>query len=95
MKKEAKLKLLEKEVTALGYRVRYEKGNFLGGECRVKENNIVVVNRFLPIEGKIYTIARVAASVCDPQALSRELRAIIEESGLSPEQLHQERLPEI
>jgi hypothetical protein len=53
-------------ITQLGYKLRYEKGNFSGGDCRIRENNIVVVNKFLPIEGKIYTIASVIDKLKPP-----------------------------
>ena len=53
MKKTAQLSLLERTIKELGYTLRFEKGNFLGGECRLREDNVVVVNKFLPLEGKI------------------------------------------
>ena len=46
MKKTAQLTLLESALKTAGYNVRYEKGNFLGGECRLKEENVVIVNKF-------------------------------------------------
>jgi len=52
MKKTAQLTLLETTIKELGYTIRYEKGNFLGGECRLREDKVVVVNKFLPLEGK-------------------------------------------
>jgi len=52
MKKTAQLTLLETAIKELGYTLRYEKGDFLGGDCRLHENRVVVVNRFLPLEGK-------------------------------------------
>uniref|UniRef100_Q3ARF5 Uncharacterized protein n=1 Tax=Chlorobium chlorochromatii (strain CaD3) TaxID=340177 RepID=Q3ARF5_CHLCH len=63
MKKDAQLALLEKTIKALGYKIRYEKGSFLGGACRIKEDKVVVVNKFLPIEGKLYTLAQVIANL--------------------------------
>ena len=48
MKKTAQLTLLESALKTAGYSVRYEKGNFLGGECRLKEEKVVIVNKFLP-----------------------------------------------
>ncbi|MDX2129322.1 MAG: hypothetical protein SFU91_09830 [Chloroherpetonaceae bacterium] len=58
MRKQDILQELEDASRKLGYKVRYEKGSFVGGDCRVHEDNILVVNKFIPIEGKIATIAR-------------------------------------
>jgi hypothetical protein len=77
MKKTAQIALLESTIKQLGYALRYEKGNFLGGECRLKENKVVVVNRFLPMEGKIYTLAQVIARI-NPPGLSPEVAKIID-----------------
>ncbi|MCG8344742.1 MAG: hypothetical protein MI685_06220 [Chlorobiales bacterium] len=82
MKKTKKLELLEHAVTKTGYKLRYEKGNFLGGDCRLRDDNIIVVNKFLPIESKIYTIARVLHKL-NPADCPAEVRKIIEDSGLS------------
>jgi hypothetical protein len=38
MKKIKQLFLLEKTIKELGYILQYEKGNFLGGECRLRED---------------------------------------------------------
>ena len=85
MKKSAQLALLESTIKELGYKVRYEKGNFLGGACRVKEDKVVVVNKFLPIEGKLYTLAQVIANL-NLSTLSREVQNIISK------QYYQQRL---
>ncbi|MBN1279215.1 MAG: hypothetical protein K9I59_02345 [Chlorobium sp.] len=77
MKKIARIALLESTIKQLGYTLRYEKGNFLGGECRLKENKVVVVNRFLPMEGKIYTLAQVITRI-NPPGLSPEVAKIID-----------------
>lgn len=66
MKKTAQLSLLQTTIKELGYTLRYEKGNFLGGECRLKEDKVVVVNKFLPLEGKIYTLALVISNINPP-----------------------------
>lgn len=82
MKKAKKLALLENAVTQNGFKLRYEKGNFLGGDCRLRNDNIIVVNKFLPIEGKIFTIARVLHKL-NPADCSSEVKKIIEDSGLN------------
>lgn len=35
------------------YLLRYEKGNFKSGYCVLKEQNIIIVNKYYPLEGKI------------------------------------------
>ncbi|MBF0585501.1 hypothetical protein INT08_03705 [Prosthecochloris sp. N3] len=82
MRKEKKLKLLEGAISDRGYRVRYEKGSFIGGDCRLRDHNIVVINKFLPLEGKIYTIAKVLSRL-EPGELPAEVQQIIDEFGFS------------
>jgi len=60
----------------LGYTLRYEKGNFLGGECRLREERIVVVNRYIPLEGKICTLAHVISKT-DPIGLTPEIANMV------------------
>ena len=40
----------------LGYKVRYEKGNFNCGYCIVEDKKIVVVNKFFELQGRIETL---------------------------------------
>ena len=82
MKKTKKLELLESTVKGSGYTIRYEKGNFLGGDCRLREDRIIVVNKFLPIEGKISTIAGVLSKI-QPSDCPPDVKKIIEESGFT------------
>jgi len=77
MKKTAQLALLEKTIKGLGFSLRYEKGNFLGGECRLRTDNVVVVNKFMPLEGKLYTLARVVTRL-HPPGLSPDVTKIID-----------------
>ena len=44
---------LESLLRELGYRVRYEKGNFKTGACLLQHNKVVVINRFSNLEMKI------------------------------------------
>ncbi|HZH55301.1 MAG TPA: hypothetical protein VFD72_06590 [Sphingobacteriaceae bacterium] len=50
------LEKLEKLFSKLGYRVRYEKGNFKTGACILQNTKVVVVNRFLDVEAKIHSL---------------------------------------
>jgi hypothetical protein len=47
------LSKLEDLVSEGGYIVRYERGNFKSGYCILKDSKIVLINNFLPLEGRI------------------------------------------
>lgn len=47
---------LEAVVEEAGYVLRYERGNFQSGYCILEEKKVVVLNKFLPIEGRINTM---------------------------------------
>ncbi|WP_370525651.1 hypothetical protein [Olivibacter sp. SDN3] len=40
----------------MGYKVRYEKGNFRTGSCMLQSSKVIVVNRFSNIEVKINSL---------------------------------------
>jgi hypothetical protein len=44
---------LEDLVAESDYILRYEKGNFKSGYCLLKEQKIMIVNKFFTTEGKI------------------------------------------
>ncbi len=44
---------LRKLLEHIGYNVRLEKGNFLGGECVLEHNNYIVINKFSPVEAQV------------------------------------------
>ncbi|MCS4433622.1 hypothetical protein [Aquiflexum gelatinilyticum] len=41
------------------YILRYEKGNFKSGYCVLKENKIVIVNKYYTLEGKINALLEI------------------------------------
>lgn len=47
------LEKLEALLLALGFKVRYEKGNFKTAACLLDHNKVIVVNKFSNLEGKI------------------------------------------
>lgn len=51
------LEKLEQLLLAIGFKVRYEKGNFKTGSCLLEHNKIIVVNKFSNLEGKIMALA--------------------------------------
>jgi len=50
------LNRLEKFLEEAGYVVRYERGSFQSGYCILEEKKVVVLNKFLNIEGRINTL---------------------------------------
>ena len=53
---QATLTKLEKILEESSYVVRYERGTFQSGSCLLEERKVVVLNRFLQIEGRINTL---------------------------------------
>ena len=49
-----KLEEIPKET---GYVLRYERGSFQSGYCILEERKVVVLNKFLPTEGRINTLS--------------------------------------
>jgi hypothetical protein len=47
---------IEKILDETGYVVRYERGNFQSGYCILEERKVVVLNKFLQMEGRINTL---------------------------------------
>ena len=47
---------LESILEEAGYVVRYERGNFQSGYCVLEEKKVVVLNKFLSLEGRIQTV---------------------------------------
>jgi hypothetical protein len=54
---------LEDIVAESDYILRYEKGNFKSGYCVLKEQKIVIVNKFYTTEGKINTLLDIFKNV--------------------------------
>ena len=48
-----KLEAIPKEA---GYVLRYERGTFQSGYCILEDKKVVVLNKFLPTEGRINTL---------------------------------------
>jgi hypothetical protein len=50
------LKALETLLATLGFRVRYEKGNFRAGACLLKGQRVIVMNKHYTAESKFYSL---------------------------------------
>jgi len=56
-----------------GYILRYERGTFQSGYCILESKKVVVLNKFLPIEGRINTLIDLIPQLAiDPGLLSEE-----------------------
>jgi hypothetical protein len=73
------LKKLEGLYDEIGYKLRFEKGNFQSGYCVLQERKVAVVNKFLTLEGRINAMLDILPSVViDTSILSSEGKAFYE-----------------
>ncbi|MFZ5999534.1 MAG: hypothetical protein ACOYW3_03430 [Bacteroidota bacterium] len=54
---------LEDMIAESDYILRYEKGNFKSGYCLLKEQKIMIVNKFFTMEGKINALLDILKNV--------------------------------
>lgn len=47
---------IERIIEESGYIVRYERGSFQSGFCILEDRKVVVLNKFLQLEGRINTL---------------------------------------
>jgi hypothetical protein len=57
------LQKLEDLLEKIGYKVRYEKGNFNSGYCIVESNKIIVVNKFYNVEGRVMALLEILSNL--------------------------------
>lgn len=70
---------LEEVLNELHYVVRYERGTFQSGYCILEQKKVVVLNKFLQLEGRINTLADIIPKlVTDPEALSADSRKTLD-----------------
>ena len=70
------LEKLEQLLKDLGYKVRYEKGNFKTGFCLIENSKIVVVNKFINLKSKIDALKELIKSLDFEQPLLNEKQKI-------------------
>ena len=71
---------LERVLEELEYVVRYERGNFQSGYCILEQKKVVVLNKFLQLEGRINTMMDLIPKlVTDSTLLSTESRKLYED----------------
>jgi hypothetical protein len=71
---------IERILDEAEYIVRYERGNFQSGYCILEQRKVVVLNKFLQLEGRISTLIDIVPQLrLIPDNLSPEVRRIYEE----------------
>jgi hypothetical protein len=69
---------LEALIKTLGFKLRYEKGNFKTGSCILENDRIVIVNKFSNLESKINSLADlVQRSETDENLLDEKQKAFL------------------
>ncbi len=71
---------IEKVLEEADYIIRYERGTFQSGYCILESKKVVVLNKFLQMEGRINTLMDIIPQLqVNPEALSPEARKTFEE----------------
>jgi hypothetical protein len=71
---------IERLLDEAEYIVRYERGNFQSGYCILEARKVVVLNKFLQLEGRISTLIDIVPQLkITPEGLTPEIRKIYEE----------------
>ncbi|MCU0397815.1 MAG: hypothetical protein MUC73_06895 [Cyclobacteriaceae bacterium] len=71
---------LEDLIAESDYTLRYEKGNFKSGYCLLRDQKIIIVNKFYTTEGKINTLLDILKSVTlDTTRFSEKSQKLFEE----------------
>ncbi len=66
---------IDKMIEESGYIVRYERGSFQSGFCILEDSKVVVLNKFLQLEGRINTLVDLVPQLkIDPEVLTPESR---------------------
>jgi hypothetical protein len=66
---------LEELLAEIEYVVRYERGTFQSGYCILEQKKVVVLNKFLQLEGRINTLIDIIPKLIEnPDSLSPESR---------------------
>ena len=73
---------LEEIIGRLGYKLRYEKGDFEGGYCLLKESHLFVINSKNEIEKRIAIIAKNIKEIgIDDVYIKPQIREVIEKEN--------------
>jgi hypothetical protein len=68
----------------LGAEVRFEKGDFKGGYCLLKDNKVIVVNKMASLQRKVIILSMALKEIgVDQIYLTPKLREVIDEMAES------------
>jgi hypothetical protein len=71
---------LEDMIAESDYTLRYEKGNFKSGFCLLKDQKIMIINKFFATEGKINALLEILKTVkLDPTRFTEKSLKLYEE----------------
>ena len=71
---------LETVVEEAGYVLRYERGTFQSGYCILEERKVVVLNKFLQLEGRINIMLDLIPQLgIDTESLTEESKKLYKE----------------
>lgn len=77
------LNKIEKVIEEAGYILRFERGTFQSGYCILEDRKVVVLNKFLQLEGKINTLIDLMTGLkIDAESLSPESKKIYDDAML-------------
>ncbi len=54
---------LENLLLALNFKLRYERRNFRSGHCLLEEQNVIVINKFYPLESKVNALVEILREI--------------------------------
>jgi molybdenum-dependent DNA-binding transcriptional regulator ModE len=94
----AALKKIEQIFDEAKYLVRYEKGNFASGYCVLEHRKVVVINKFLNVEGRINALLEILPSIpAAMDSLSGESQKLLDQLNikLSKPEEEVEVIPEL
>ena len=67
----------------LDYTVRRDKGKFRGGDCRVNDERVIVLNSLVPLESRVVLLARILAKHnIESLEIKPAVKAVIEKEKL-------------
>lgn len=82
---------IERILDEAEYIVRYERGNFQSGYCILEQKKVVVLNKFLQLEGRISTLIDIIPQLrIIPETLSPEVKKIYDEVLVMAHQLKED-----
>ncbi len=71
---------IENVIEEMGYIIRYERGTFQSGFCILEDKKVVVLNKFLQLEGRINTLIELIPQLkIDADALTPESRKVFDD----------------